>query len=181
MGRDDVPARLELGRNGKVYAAFPDGGFPTLSEEERVMRGIADQLGGTLRTSPLWALARRPVTAHSHGGCALGVVTNDWGEVENHPNLFINDGSLLPTPVGVNPSSTIAAIAERNVEHFVRYNWYARKGHNPDSLLAKAWEADIARAKVWSANQTNVALEPPLPGKRITVHHKSVGFTFTEV
>ena len=71
--------RAQAGRGGKMHVAFPDSGFPTLGEEERVMRGIADQLGGTLRTSPLWALARRPVTAHSHGGCALGKVTDDVG------------------------------------------------------------------------------------------------------
>jgi len=171
MGRDDVPAQLELGRSGKMYATFPDGGFPTLSEEERVMRGIADQLGGTLRTNPLWALARRPVTAHSHGGCALGDVTDEWGEVRGHQNLFINDGSLLPRPVGVNPSSTIAAVAERNIEHFV----LTLKQHLPDD-----WQQDIQNAREWRKQQENVSLEPPNPVQPITLHHDGVGFAFAE-
>ena len=46
-------------------------------------------------------------------------MTDDWGEVADIGIYSINDGSLLPRPVGVNPSSTIAAIAERNIEHFV--------------------------------------------------------------
>jgi choline dehydrogenase-like flavoprotein len=170
MGRDDAPARLELDCQGDIRATFSDGGFPTLGEEERVMRGIADQLGGTLRTSPLWALARRPVTAHSHGGCALGKVTDDWGQVHGNRNLFINDGSLLPRPVGVNPSSTIAAIAERNVEHFV----IGLKGGLPP-----AWQKDKDEALKWRAKQDGVSLEPPKP-LPITLHHESVGFAFVE-
>jgi choline dehydrogenase-like flavoprotein len=171
MGRDDVPACLSLGGDDRLRAQFPNGGFPTLGEEERVMRGIADHLGGTLRTSPLWSLARRPITAHSHGGCALGDVTDDWGEVRGHPNLFINDGSLLPRPVGVNPSSTIAAIAERNIEYFVR----RVKGQLPEK-----WELDIANAKAWREEQVNVSLEPPYPVAPITLHHDPVGFAFVE-
>jgi len=170
MGRDDTPARLALDRNGHMYARFPNEAFPTLSEEERVMRGIADQLGGTLRTSPLWALARRPVTAHSHGGCALGHVTDDWGEVRGHQNLFINDGSLLPRPVGVNPSSTIAALAERNIEHFVLR--LKRK-------LPPAWQQDIQDAAEWRQKQRDVSLEPPKPVE-ITLHNAGVGFAFVE-
>jgi choline dehydrogenase-like flavoprotein len=171
MGRDDAPARLELDCSGDIRATFQDGGFPTLAEEERAMRGIADQLGGTLRTSPLWGLARRPITAHSHGGCALGRVTNDWGEVLGHHNLFINDGSLLPRPVGVNPSSTIAAIAERNVEHFVM---------ELQGSLPPAWQKDNEEALKWRANQDGVSLEPPLKPLSITLHHESVGFAFAE-
>jgi choline dehydrogenase-like flavoprotein len=171
MGRDDVPASLELGLSGRLFATFPDGGFPTLSEEERVMRGIADQLGGTLRSSPLWALARRPVTAHSHGGCALGTVTNEWGEVRGHKNLFINDGSLLPRPVGVNPSSTIAAVAERNIEHFVM---------TLNDSLPKTWRDDIENARQWRKDQKNVSLEPPNPVQPITLQHPGVGFAFAE-
>jgi cholesterol oxidase len=136
------------------------------------MRGVADQLGGTLRTSPLWALARRPVTAHSHGGCALRDVTDDWGEVKGHPNLFINDGSLLPRPVGVNPSSTIAAVAERNIEHFVKTK------RNSD--LPETWRQDIQNAEVWRKQQHKVSLEPPHPVTPITLRHDGVGFAFVE-
>ena len=181
MGRDDMPAHLKLDGD-RLIAWFPEGGFPTLDYEERVMRGVADQLGGTLRSNPLWALARRPVTSHSHGGCALGEVTNEWGKVNGYEKLYINDGSLLPTSVGVNPSSTIAAIAERNVERFVRHVWYVEHGRSPDGRLPCAWQADIDAAKAWNAEQLGlgVDLEPPVNRQAITLHHKAIGFSFTE-
>jgi cholesterol oxidase len=173
MGRDDVPARLALDDQQQLVARFPHGGFPTLAEEERVMRAIADQLGGTLHSNPLWALARQPVTAHSHGGCALGRVTDEWGEVKNYPGLFINDGSLLPTPVEVNPASTIAALAERNIRHF------AQKLGN--GTLPASWQADIDGASRWAKLQRKggVDLEPPRP-KPILLHHARVGLAFAE-
>ncbi|HZL17576.1 MAG TPA: GMC oxidoreductase [Polyangia bacterium] len=171
MGRDDLPARIQLS-SGRLEVAFPSGGFPTLTEEERVMRDVADGLGGTLRTSPLWAFARQPITAHSHGGCSLGVVTDDHGEVKGHPNLFINDGALLPRPVGVNPSGTIAALAERNVAEFVR----RRLG-----VDALPWQADLDASVAWAAaaRRAGVALEPPVPVP-VTPNHGPIGVSFKE-
>jgi cholesterol oxidase len=173
MGRDDVPAELSLSDDKQLVARFPAGGFRTLAEEERVMRAIADQLGGTLRSNPLWSFARQPVTAHSHGGCALCLVTDPWGQVNGFPNLFINDGSLLPRPVGVNPSSTIAAIAERNIRHFT-LNVLRRR-------LPSAWKSHIAAARRWASDQDQkqVKLEPP-DAKSIYLEHGTVGFAFAE-
>jgi cholesterol oxidase len=44
--------------------------------------------------------------------CRGGVV-DDHGEAFGHPGLFVADGSVLPGPVGPNPSLTIAALADR--------------------------------------------------------------------
>jgi cholesterol oxidase len=41
-----------------------------------------------------------------------GVVDAD-GEVFGYPNLYVVDGSIVPTAIGPNPSKTIAALAER--------------------------------------------------------------------
>ena len=121
MGRDDAPATISIDKTtDRLKVAFQGDAFPTLGDEERVMRDVATALNGTLRSNPLWAFGRQPITAHSHGGCALGVVTDTFGQLRGYHNLYVNDGSLLPTPVGVNPSATIAAIAERNMEHFVK-------------------------------------------------------------
>ena len=35
------------------------------------------------------------------------------GKVWNYPNLYVADGSIIPTALAVNPSNTIAALAER--------------------------------------------------------------------
>ena len=45
--------------------------------------------------------------------------TNSYGKIFGHDNLFINDGSLIPSAPGVNPQGTIMAIARRNVHHFL--------------------------------------------------------------
>jgi choline dehydrogenase-like flavoprotein len=175
MGRDDLPATLEFVGDG-IVAKFDDAGFPTLTEEERLMRGIADSLQGTLRASPLWTLARRPLSAHSHGGCTLGKVTDDWGEVRHNKNLFVNDGALLPRPVGVNPSATIAALAERNIEHFVR----DKLGLAPAAPVP--WQREKVAAAKWAADRLDerVDLMPP-KADRIDPKHGPIGFSFREV
>ena len=41
-------------------------------------------------------------------------------EVFGYPGLYVLDGGALPAATGVNPSHTIAAVAERNVEAAIR-------------------------------------------------------------
>jgi cholesterol oxidase len=58
------------------------------------------------------------ITPHPLGGCNMGStmangVTNHRGEVFNYPNLYVADGAIVPEAVGLNPSKTIAALAER--------------------------------------------------------------------
>jgi cholesterol oxidase len=61
------------------------------------------------------------VTVHPLGGCILaespekGVTSADlknFGEVFNYKNLFVADGSIVPTAVGANPIATISALSE---------------------------------------------------------------------
>jgi cholesterol oxidase len=42
-----------------------------------------------------------------------------FGRVFGFPGLFIADGSVLPGPVGANPSTTIAAVAHRCAERMI--------------------------------------------------------------
>ena len=56
-------------------------------------------------------------TAHILGGCPIGTgpedgVVDDRCEAFGHPGLFVVDGSIMPGNLGVNPSLTIAALAE---------------------------------------------------------------------
>lgn len=50
---------------------------------------------------------------------AVGVV-DDTGKVYGYDGLYILDGSIVPTAIGVNPSKTIAALAERGVERLIQ-------------------------------------------------------------
>ena len=47
-----------------------------------------------------------------HGGCV-----DPHGQAEIHPGLYIADGSIMPTALGVNPMMTISALAERIAHH----------------------------------------------------------------
>jgi len=44
---------------------------------------------------------------------------DEFGQVFNYPGFYITDGSIVPGPVGPNPSLTIAAITNRAAEHIV--------------------------------------------------------------
>jgi len=83
------------------------------------MRELAAGAGGRFVTSPLWRWPLRKVlTAHPLGGCPMGDdpdrgVVDHTGEVFGHPGLFVIDGSIIPAALAVNPSLTIAALAER--------------------------------------------------------------------
>lgn len=63
-------------------------------------------------------------TAHLMGGCPMGddpetSVTNDMGRSWDVDNLWICDGSLMPTGGGVNPAMTILANAARIADRII--------------------------------------------------------------
>ena len=62
--------------------------------------------------------------AHPLGGCRMAEsadlgVTSDRGEVFGYEGLYCMGSSIIPTSLGVNPSLTIAAVAERCAEGLV--------------------------------------------------------------
>ena len=59
---------------------------------------------------------------HQAGTCRMGQdpsasVTDTFGRVWGHDNLFVCDGSIHPTNGGFNPVLTIMALAFRNSSH----------------------------------------------------------------
>jgi cholesterol oxidase len=85
---------------------------------------LAAASGGVALVPLSWSLFQDLVTPHPLGGCNMGRSTADGvvdhrGEVFGHPNLFVVDGAIVPTVLGVNPSRTIAALAERVAELIV--------------------------------------------------------------
>ena len=62
---------------------------------------------------------------HQAGTCRMGndpatSVTDEWGRIHSHDNLFVVDGSLHVTNGGFNPVLTIMALAFRSAEYIAR-------------------------------------------------------------
>ena len=44
-------------------------------------------------------------------------VTNGWGQAHDIDNLFVSDGSVIPTSGAANPTLTIVALAIRQADY----------------------------------------------------------------
>jgi cholesterol oxidase len=83
----------------------------------KVVRTMATIMGGTAGAS-IGEPFNMPMTAHFIGGCAIGTspadgVVDPYQRVYGHPGLHVADGSAISANLGVNPSLTITAQAER--------------------------------------------------------------------
>ncbi len=90
----------------------------------RVVRDIAHALNAEYMDNPAYDSFRQVLTAHPLGGAPMGRdenegVANSYGEVFGYPGLYVADGSLMPGPVGPNPSMTIAAVSDRAADHII--------------------------------------------------------------
>ncbi|MFD9890585.1 GMC oxidoreductase [Amycolatopsis sp. NPDC059027] len=82
-----------------------------------IARRVAEKIDG-LPQGAWTELANIPVTGHFIGGCAIGDsagsgVVDPYQRLFGHPGLHIADGSAISANLGVNPSLTITAQAER--------------------------------------------------------------------
>jgi cholesterol oxidase len=80
-------------------------------------RRIADEIGG-FPGGTVGDLANVPMTAHIIGGCVIGQdpstgVIDPFHRVHGYPTLHVVDGAAISANLGVNPSLTITAQAER--------------------------------------------------------------------
>jgi cholesterol oxidase len=119
MGRDYPDGRLFL--RGKYLGCDWNirGSAAYYRRLRRELHRLADVMHAKYEDNPSfkWNF-QKVLTAHPLGGCPMatsqdrGVVNQD-GEVFGFPGMYIADGSILPGPVGPNPSLTIAALADR--------------------------------------------------------------------
>jgi cholesterol oxidase len=119
MGRDTPNGTMSL-RRGRYLALdwTTKASTEYFTRVTNAMNSIASELGGEFQINPLWYLRRKVITVHPLGGCAMGNsaaegVTDSYGRVFGYPGFVIADGSVMPGPVGPNPSLTIAALADR--------------------------------------------------------------------
>ncbi|MBF6173313.1 GMC family oxidoreductase [Nocardia blacklockiae] len=124
MVLDPTRARIgfDPGRNAATLA------WPRQAQEQvveacrAVDHRIAERSGAVFDyVTPLGYDANAVFTAHPLGGAVLGRATDGNGRVHGHPGLYVVDGAAIPGSTGtVNPSLTITALAERNLEAIVR-------------------------------------------------------------
>jgi choline dehydrogenase-like flavoprotein len=91
---------------------------------------LARQAGRILRQAGGMVRLRIPVKTFSHavGTCRFGddperAVLDRWCRFFGLKNLYVVDGSFMPTAGAVNPSLTIAANALRVGHHLARDGW----------------------------------------------------------
>jgi cholesterol oxidase len=123
FGRDAADGRMRLTRLFRRFdIRWSNAGSARLfADLERTAGELADAADATL----FYALDGGPLgkfmTVHPLGGCPMsddpgtGVV-DDAGRLYGYPGGFVLDGSIVPTALGVNPSKTIAALAERGID-----------------------------------------------------------------
>ncbi|MFQ6394694.1 GMC oxidoreductase [Nocardia sp. KC 131] len=118
------PARARFGydrASNRVGLSWPSRNRDeTMAAARAVDRRIAER-SNAVQYNALGYDANANFTAHPLGGAVLGMATDGYGRVHGHPGLYVMDGAAIPGSTGtVNPSLTIAALAERNIEAIVR-------------------------------------------------------------
>lgn len=97
---------------------------PTMEAVAALHRRLSFLTEGIPMTPVTWTAGQDLVTPHPLGGCNMGTtaqdgVVNHRGAVFNYPGLYVSDGSIVPKALGLNPSKTIAALAEHIAGHLV--------------------------------------------------------------
>jgi cholesterol oxidase len=123
MGRDVPDGRFRLDGHDLLELDWSSrSSHPYFEQVDRVIKAMGDQMDASAVLSPL--ALNLLVTVHPLGGCAMsdsrgsGVVDTN-GQVWDIPGLYVTDGSVMPGPVGSNPSLTIAAFANRTATHLI--------------------------------------------------------------
>ncbi len=118
MGRDIPDGEMSLA-DGRLQVDWSKHGASAeyFDRVRDLSRRITEELGGDFQDNLTWYL-NRVITVHALGGCPMGRnedegVVDARGEAFNYPGLHVADGSVMPGPVGANPSLTIAALADR--------------------------------------------------------------------
>jgi len=138
MAFDDARGRMVFespwhDRGGSLRIVWDEAGrqriYRRLDEE---LRRHSRALGASYIANPLWSFLeiRHLITAHPIGGCPIGRsyeegAVDEFGRVFTgdgsvHEGLFVADGGLIPTSIGVNPFLTISALAEHIAARKIR-------------------------------------------------------------
>jgi cholesterol oxidase len=115
----------------RVKRRLPGGGVMLTTEQDPLhpnpvgipvaydaARWFASRIGGVAQSGSTEGILAIPSTAHILGGAAIGSgpdsgVIDSRHRVFGYENLLVCDGAAVPANIGVNPSLTITAMAER--------------------------------------------------------------------
>ena len=105
----------------------------------QVVRRMAEMIGGTAGGG-IGEPFNMPMTAHFIGGAVIGNSTEDgvvdaYQRVFNYPGLHVADGAAISANLGVNPSLTITAQAERAMAF-----WPNKGEEDPRPPLGRPYE-----------------------------------------
>lgn len=150
VGIDGSNGRVTIDADGRAHLEWVkplvpgDRTYELLEGMRAACRQIVEAGGGELLHEQEWSDDRRMLGVHPLGGCrmargrAAGVV-DERGEVFGYPGLFVVDGSIMPGAIGVNPSLTIAAVAEKlsdGIRDALGEGSRRTSGSSPDHLPA---------------------------------------------
>lgn len=99
--------RWDYRRSEKVYQAMAS-----------LHQDLARATKAVAFTPATWTALKNIITPHPLGGCGMAAsvergVVDHRCEVFEYPGLYVMDGAVVPEALGLNPSRTILAIAER--------------------------------------------------------------------
>jgi cholesterol oxidase len=138
MGHDNARGLILFDKpllepDGRIQISWDQAGqqqiFTRMNGE---LRRHAHALSASFISNPTWSFfkLRHLITAHPLGGCPMGD-DNLQGAVDVygrlfaadgtvHQGLYVTDGSIIPSALGVNPFLTISALTERFVERKIQ-------------------------------------------------------------
>ncbi|MBN2008575.1 GMC family oxidoreductase [candidate division KSB1 bacterium] len=93
-----------------------------IPEANSTARAMAKRMNGFPMNGINETVLNIPMTAHIMGGCIMGKdrehgVIDEYHRVFGYENIYVVDASAIPANLGVNPSLTITAMAERAMYH----------------------------------------------------------------
>ncbi|MGZ4148344.1 MAG: GMC oxidoreductase, partial [Actinomycetota bacterium] len=104
--------RVRMSKRGRLttLGSNAPGKIDVANEAARI---AAELIGGDPGSSINEVVLGTPTTAHILGGACIGAVLDRYHRVLAAPGLHVLDGAAVTANLGVNPSLTIAAQAER--------------------------------------------------------------------
>jgi len=171
MAHDGADGEMELA-DGRLRIKWPQVRtrqvFSHINEQ---LKAATEPHGGYYVPNPAWSefQLRNLTTVHPLGGCAMASdaatgVVNHKGQVFDapvgdsvHDGLYVSDGSVIPTSLGVNPLLTISALAERMISIMAQENgWTIDYGSEP-ALRPRSIPAGARFQETWGGDLSGFA------------------------